>query len=95
MRLCEASIGLLALFSTVSGCQRKAPGPDECLQFAEAFVGMARDDERSTLRVEAEIDEVVQLCLTVPYDRELIACAQSGRARRCFDAYKLRTRPPL
>ena len=82
------SLGLLAL-----GCERKAPGPEECTQFAEEFVGVARSDPRATLANQADINEVTQLCLTVPYDRALIACAQStGRARACFDVYKQRTR---
>ena len=63
------------------GERQGAPGPDECALFAEEFVGMARDDERVTLRLQAEIDEVTHLCLTSPYDRQLIACAQRSWVR--------------
>ena len=81
------------LAACLLGCERKAPGPVECSQFAESFVGVARNDERASLAAQSAIDEVTQLCLTVPYDRTLIACAQAtGRARACFDAYKQRTR---
>jgi hypothetical protein len=89
-------LGLIFASSSLVDCERKAPGPTECAWFAEAFIGMARDDERATFREQAAIDEVTQLCLTTPYDRELIACSQSTkRARACFDAYKVRTRRAL
>jgi hypothetical protein len=88
------SLGLLSLI--LIGCERKAPGPAECAEFAEEFVQHARDDARTTPSQEADIDTITQLCLTVPYDRELIGCAQSThRARACFDVYKRRTRPGL
>jgi hypothetical protein len=83
----------LGLVGLVLGCERKAPGPFECAAYAQAFVRDPGDDERLTLELESKIDAVTQLCLTTPYDRQLIACAQStGRARDCFDAYKRRTR---
>jgi hypothetical protein len=81
-------VGLAAL-----GCERKAPGPFECAAYAQAFVRVPGDDEGLTLELESKIDAITQLCLTTPYDRQLIACARStGRARDCFDAYKRRTR---
>ena len=95
-RVRPALLGLIFASSSFVACERKAPGPEECAWFAEAFVGTARDDEHTTLREQAAIDDVTQLCLTTPYDRELIACSQSTkRARACFDAYKVRTRRAL
>jgi hypothetical protein len=89
-------LALLALSSLAVGCERKAPGPVECAEYAEAFVGVARDDEATTPHQQAAIDDVTQLCLTTPFDRELITCAQTTRRpRACFDAYKLRVRRPL
>jgi hypothetical protein len=83
---------LCLLLLTLLGCERKAPGPDECQRFAETAVGMARDDQRVTLRIQAEIDEETQTCLTRPYDRALIACVESTRrARPCLELYKRRT----
>jgi hypothetical protein len=77
----------------VLGCERKAPGPAECAAYAQAFVRDPGDDERLTLALESKIDAITQLCLTTPYDRELIACTQrTGLARDCFDAYKRRAR---
>jgi hypothetical protein len=89
----RASAALAFAGLTLLGCDRKAPGPTECTEFAEAFLGYSRSDEHVTFREQAEIDEVTQLCLTAPYDRNLIACARSThRARACFDVYKERTR---
>jgi len=90
-------LALIALSSLLAaGCERKAPGPAECAEYAQAFVGVARDDETTTPHQQAAIDDVTQLCLTTPFDRELIACAQTThRPRACFDAYKLRVRRPL
>jgi hypothetical protein len=91
VRRALVALGLMGL--AVLGCERKAPGPIECAAYAQAFVRVPGDDERLTLALESKIDDVTQLCLTTPYDRQLIACAQStGRARDCFDAYKRRTR---
>jgi hypothetical protein len=93
VRASRVLVGLGLLSLTLAGCERKAPGPVECSEFAEEFVQHARDDARTTPSQEADIDTVTQLCLTVPYDRELIACAQSThRARACFDVYKQRVR---
>jgi hypothetical protein len=82
----------LALSLELCGCERKAPGPEECQHLAEIAVGIARDDPRITLRLEAQIDEETQTCLTRPYDRALITCVESTRrARPCLDEYKRRT----
>ncbi|HWZ89644.1 MAG TPA: hypothetical protein VNW92_12360 [Polyangiaceae bacterium] len=87
-----AALCLLLSSLSLLGCERKAPGPEECQRFAETAVGMARDDERVTLRIQAEIDEETQTCLTRPYDRALIACVESTRrARPCLELYKRRT----
>ena len=75
------------------GCDRKAPGPEECSEYARAFVRDPDDDALIAVALQSKIDAITQLCLTTPYDRELIGCTQStGRARRCFDMYKRRMR---
>jgi hypothetical protein len=92
MRAAHTLASLLLASSALLGCERKAPGPAECQRFAEAAVGMARDDERVTLHIQAAIDEETQTCLTRPYDRALIACVEStGRAHPCLELYKRRT----
>jgi hypothetical protein len=89
----RAFIGLSFSASILFGCDRKAPGPVECSEFAEAFVGYSREDEHTTPREQAELDDMTHLCLTVPFDRALIACARNTRQpRACFDLYKQRTR---
>jgi hypothetical protein len=89
----RAFIGLTFSALVLLGCDRKAPGPVECSEFAEAFVGYSREDEHTTPRGQAELDDMTHLCLTVPFDRALIACARSThQPRACFDLYKQRTR---
>lgn len=60
----------------VTGCQRQAPGPDECVAFAEAW--MRRHRAPTRLDADAAFDELVRTCLTDPYDRELVACVVGG-----------------
>ena len=86
------SLSLALVGLALLSCERKAPGPEECLRFAETVVGISRDDPRITERLQASIDEETRTCLTRPYDRALIACVQStGRAHSCIEAYKRRT----
>ncbi|HEX3777612.1 MAG TPA: hypothetical protein VHV51_24250 [Polyangiaceae bacterium] len=90
-RIARASFALFSIALFV-GCERKAPGPDECQHLAEIAVGIARDDPRITAQLEAQIDTEIQTCLTRPYDRELIACVETTRrARACLAEYKRRT----
>jgi len=80
----------------VAACNRAAPGPVECSAFAEAFVGQSRDDENTSPVALDAIEKMTNLCLTTPFDRQLIGCAErSGQARACFNAYKQRLRAPL
>jgi hypothetical protein len=91
--LARAVLGVALASFAMLACERKAPGPSECADYAEAFVRDALYDEPLTPEIQSKIDAVTQLCLTTPYDRDLIACAQSTkRARACFDLYKQRTR---
>ena len=92
-RVSRARLAFACSVLIVLGCDRKAPGPVECGEFAEAFVGYSREDEHTTAREQAELDDMTHLCLTVPFDRTLIACARNTRQpRACFDVYKQRTR---
>jgi hypothetical protein len=59
-----------------AGCERRAPGPDECVAFAEAWVRRHRAPTR--LEADTAFDELVRTCLTDPYDRELVACVVGG-----------------
>ena len=73
-----------ALFLTVA-CERKAPSPDECLDYA--MLTLHVNDQRllAVAEVKDQVDSVVIKCLTTPYDKELIACTKrrSGSSS-CF-----------
>jgi hypothetical protein len=70
-------IGLTLISSALLGCERKAPGPEECQHFAETAVRANADSPILTPEVQAAIDEETRLCLTKPYDRELLACVEA------------------
>jgi hypothetical protein len=66
-------VALLAI-----GCERVAPGPDECVAFAQAWLHARRPASR--LEADAAFDELVRRCLTEPYDRELVGCVVGSQA---------------
>ena len=68
---------LVGLASALLGCQRQAPGPEECQRFAELAVRFSSDSALITPELRAEIDEQTRQCLTKPYDRELLACVEA------------------
>jgi hypothetical protein len=85
----RAWVGFTLLGISALGCQRKAPGPEECARFAEAVVGMGR---YVTPVMAAQIERQTQECLTRPYDRELLDCVLVTRqARGCLAAFRART----
>lgn len=82
----------------ISACERKAPSPEECLEFA--MRGLRINDQR-LLAVPAfkdKVDALVVKCLTTPYDKELIRCIKARAAvQSCmleFDARELRRGHP-
>ena len=92
-----AGVCLIGLFA--SACERKAPGPEECLDFA--MVGLNINDQRllAMPAVKDKVDELVIKCLTTPYDKELIRCVKTrATTRSClleFDARERRRDHPL
>lgn len=83
------------------GCQRRAPGPDECEAFAEAVVADAVNhavadspllrSEALARQVQLRIDQETQECLTRPYDRELLLCVLATKqARVCLSEFRRR-----
>jgi len=68
----------LGLFSLA--CERKAPSPEECLDYA--MLGLHINDQRllAVPEVKDKIDEVVVRCLTTPFDKELIKCMKVRHA---------------
>jgi hypothetical protein len=93
-----ASLGVLALLALLttgqSGCQRKAPGPEECVLFAHVSYGVPRGGRVESATLRTKIDELTRECLLTPYDRELIACTlEGGSPRACMRAFSARRGP--
>lgn len=81
----------LGLLLALSSCQRKAPGPDECVAFAKFWVRQDKVSLRRSLVGADPFDELVRECLTTPFDRALIECALGGTApQRCRAEYRRR-----
>jgi hypothetical protein len=79
---------LLLLLALGAGCQRKAPGPDECRALAYHLFGITSERDLADRRVRAKVDDQIQECLVTPYDYELVRCLESGlRARNCEYAF--------
>jgi hypothetical protein len=68
-----AMLGFLA-------CSRRAPGPAECVRFAEMTFG---HDFRSLMPYRTEkaaFDRLVEICLTSPFDRGVFTCTDESHA---------------
>jgi hypothetical protein len=77
---------------SVLGCERKAPGPEECARFAEMAEQLGGSGPFMTPQIQAEIDELTRQCLTKPYDRALLACVEQTRQTRgCLESFRMRT----
>ena len=84
---CYALVALLLL----GACARKAPGPDECVQFAESWFGVDRETVTRDPALAKHFDAKIGDCITKPYDRELVECVTTGGDnRRCERAYERR-----
>jgi hypothetical protein len=81
---------VIGLF-TLLGCQRKAPGPEECQSFALSALGASRIQDLALVGAGEKYQELVRQCLTTPFDRKLVQCVQlSGRTRSCFQSFERR-----
>ena len=84
---------LLASVLFSLGCERKAPSPEECLDFA--MLGLPGNDRRllAVPELKERIDEVVVRCLTTPFDKELIKCMKVRHASKsCLLEFEERER---
>jgi hypothetical protein len=73
------------------GCQRKAPGPDECVAFAQRAVGVVHPAQLRQPAVRERIDDLTTRCLTTPFDRELLQCVElTQRTRACTFEFEAR-----
>jgi hypothetical protein len=79
-RLFQLALGVAlsgTLAAGLAGCQRKAPGPDECLAFAKIWLQQRKFESVVAQAPEDVFDELVGRCLTEPYDRALVECVIS------------------
>jgi hypothetical protein len=84
-------IALTLISAAPCGCERKAPGPDECEHFAEMAARMSTDSPLLSPELQAQIDEETRQCLTKPYDRELLACVETThQAHGCLASFRQR-----
>ena len=83
---------VLSVVLLIAGCARKAPGPAECNAFAERAAGIPPNTAPAEVepRLRAAVEELTVRCLTTPYDRELLRCAETGPLRACFSAFAVR-----
>jgi hypothetical protein len=70
-----AVVALLGL----GGCQRKAPGPDECRKLALAAAGAERREDVRTPELLSRVDLLTRECLVTPYDRTFVRCMEETR----------------
>jgi len=86
-KVCRRARALLAwglLLAGLGSCQRKAPGPDECVAFAKVWVQRRPVAAGHALVAPDPFDDLVRDCLTTPYDRVLVECVINGKApERC------------
>jgi hypothetical protein len=85
-------IALTLFCVALCGCERRAPGPEECQRFAEIAARMSTDNPLLTPELQAQIDEETRQCLTKPYDRELLACVETThQAHGCLASFRQRS----
>ena len=93
--LASAIVGAVLLSCALPGCERRAPGPEECSRFAQAVAGTPRNSPWLTLEAEAAIEAETRQCLTVPYDYELLNCVLKTRqTRACLSGFRRRQGSP-
>jgi hypothetical protein len=73
-----------------SACHRKAPGPEECLEFSYHALGVRSEAELRIPGVLKRVDDLTTECLVTPFDRELLACAEQLGLRVCLRDFDLR-----
>jgi len=92
---CALIVAAGLLVTSIAGCERRAPGPDECHDLAVAWVRGARarriPDEQLSRATEEAILERTTDCLTTPYDKELVQCVTAGSAAHaCLGGFEAR-----
>jgi hypothetical protein len=74
-------------------CERKAPGPEQCYEFALRSLGITDKRLLTVPEVSEKVDVIVTKCLTTPYDKQLLRCVKEGYSPlSCFYAFEDRER---
>ncbi|HEY5960547.1 MAG TPA: hypothetical protein VIV60_28535 [Polyangiaceae bacterium] len=73
-------IGVCLLLLLAEGCRRRAPGPEECVRFAEMTFGHEFEVLSEFPEEKAAFDKLVNTCLTAPFSRQVFTCAEESRA---------------
>jgi hypothetical protein len=91
MQRLRAQCFLISVLAACGGCERKAPGPAECVRFAYLAYGVARVDAALPGRIQGHVDALIRTCLTSPYDRMLLQCFEETRQMRtCLREFEAR-----
>ncbi|HSU39855.1 MAG TPA: hypothetical protein VLJ38_09805 [Polyangiaceae bacterium] len=81
----------LAVLAFAPACHRKAPGPEECREFAYQALGVRSEADLQVPGALKRVDDFTTECLLTPFDRELLACVAQGLATRlCLRDFDLR-----
>ena len=67
-----ALLGLAVL----AGCERRAPGPEDCVVASMRLLGVTDERYLEVPRVKQAVDNVTFQCLTTPFDRQLTRCLE-------------------
>ncbi len=87
-------LALIGGSSASLGCERKAPGPEECARFSEMVEQLSGSGPLLTPEIQEQVDELTRQCLTKPYDRALLACVErTHQTHGCLESFRLRTEP--
>jgi hypothetical protein len=91
---------LTLLLGVGSACERQAPGPEACGNLALRWAGPPEPEEYAGGRVRsaraAGVEEIARLCVTTPFDRAVIQCAEEGGTpERCLHGFRDRRRRAL
>jgi hypothetical protein len=90
VRLAVVPKAFVLLFVLVA-CERKAPGPAECREFALRVAGVKSRDALATVRERDQLDELTRRCLVTPFDHELLRCVEeTGAYTLCQVEYRRR-----
>ncbi|MEP7051972.1 MAG: hypothetical protein ABJB12_16525 [Pseudomonadota bacterium] len=91
--LSARAIALLGgLCGMLCACGRNAPGPEECERFAEIAVQLAGSGPLLTPEVQAAVEQQTRICLTQPYDYDLLRCVSATHQwGMCMAAFRRRT----